>query len=87
MALSFKDPETDALARQVARLTGESLTLAVRTSLAERLRNEQLKRGQRPVDVAAVRRIIAHCSALPVLDARSDDAILGYDESGLPDGW
>ena len=48
MALSFKDPETDALARQVAQLTGETLTEAVRGALAERLRHEQLKRGQRP---------------------------------------
>jgi hypothetical protein len=37
MALSLKDPETDRLARDVARLTGESLTEAVRAALAERL--------------------------------------------------
>ena len=35
MALSLKAPETDSLARQVARLTGETLTEAVRTSLLE----------------------------------------------------
>ena len=45
MALSFKDAETDSLARQVARLTGETLTEAVRGALRERLRHEQLKRG------------------------------------------
>ena len=33
MALSLKDPETDRLAREVATLTGESLTEAVRTAL------------------------------------------------------
>ena len=37
MALSLKDAETDRLAREVAELTGESLTKAVRTALAERL--------------------------------------------------
>jgi len=37
MALNFKDDETDRLAREVARLTGESLTVAVRRALAERL--------------------------------------------------
>jgi antitoxin VapB len=36
MALSLKDAETDRLARKVAKLTGESLTEAVRTALAER---------------------------------------------------
>jgi antitoxin VapB len=84
MALSLKDPETDSLARQVASLTGETLTQAVRTSLRERLRHEQLKRGERPWDDAAIQAIIDRCAALPVLDDRTDDEILGYDENGLP---
>jgi antitoxin VapB len=46
MALSLKDPETDRLAREVARLTGESLTQAVRTALSERLDRERLRRAQ-----------------------------------------
>jgi len=84
MALSLKDPETDSLARQVASLTGETLTEAVRTSLRERLRHEQLKRGERPWDDAAIQAIIDRCAALPVIDDRTDDEILGYDENGLP---
>jgi len=32
MALSLKDLETDRLAREVSKLTGESLTQAVRTA-------------------------------------------------------
>ena len=28
--------------------------------------------------------IARHCAALPLLDARSADEILGYDETGLP---
>ncbi len=84
MALSLKDPETDSLARQVAALTGESLTEAVRTSLRERLRHETLKRGKAPWDDAAIDEIIARVRALPVLDDRTGDEILGYDENGLP---
>jgi len=84
MALSLKDPETDSLARQVASLTGETLTEAVRTSLRERLRNEQLKRGERPWDDAAIDAIIKRFQVLPILDDRTDDEILGYDENGLP---
>jgi antitoxin VapB len=84
MALSLKDPETDSLARQVARLTGETLTEAVRTSLAERLRREQLKRRQRPWDDVAIDAIVQRFQALPILDDRTDDEILGYDENGLP---
>ena len=41
MALSLKGAETDRLAREVAKLTGESLTEAVRTALAERLERER----------------------------------------------
>ena len=84
MALSLKDPATDRLARQVARLTGESLTEAVRTALEERLRRERLKRGK-PSDmrqqIEAIQRRVA---AMPVLDHRSPDEIIGYDENGLP---
>lgn len=84
MALSLKDPETDSLARQVASLTGETLTEAVRTSLAERLRRERLKRG-RPASLAdELEAIVARSDGDLVLDSRSPDEILGYDENGLP---
>jgi len=84
MALSLKDPETDTLARQVASMTGETLTEAIRTSLRLRLRQEQLKRGEGPELAKALSEIADRCVALPVLDDRSDDEILGYDEHGIP---
>jgi antitoxin VapB len=84
VALSLKDPETDRLARQVASLTGESLTEAVRTALAERLRRERLKRGRQADLAGELMAIARRGDALPVLDARSADEILGYDENGLP---
>jgi len=84
LALSLKDPETDSLARQVASLTGETLTEAVRTSLSERLRREQLKRGEGPELVKALLEIANRSAALPILDHRSEDEILGYDENGIP---
>jgi antitoxin VapB len=84
MALSLKDPETDSLARQVASLTGETLTEAVRTSLAERLARERLKRG-RPADLDdELQAIFQRLDALPDLDPRPADEIIGYDENGLP---
>ena len=55
MALSIKDPETDRLARELAKATGESITEAIRAALRERLERE---RPRRRGDVAAgVRRI------------------------------
>ena len=82
MPLTIKNPEVDRLARDLATLTGETLTLAVRTALAERL--ERLKRTDRPWGDAAIQAIVDHCAALPLLDTRSTDEILGYDENGLP---
>lgn len=83
MALSIKDGETDRLARAVAELTGESLTQAVKSALAERLERERRKRRD-PSDLAE--RLLAigrECAALPDHDMRSPDEILGYDETGM----
>ena len=38
MALSIKDPETDRLARDLAKATGESLTDAINGALRDKLR-------------------------------------------------
>lgn len=84
MALSLKDPETDRLARAVARLTGESLTEAVRKALAERLQRERLRRGEPARRLAEDLDALAEeCAALPDLDQRSPDEIIGYDDDGL----
>jgi antitoxin VapB len=83
MVLSIKDRETDRLARQLARLTGESITDSVKTALRDRLQQEQRRRGKH-IDRARIARIVADIAALPVNDDRSPDELLGYDEFGLP---
>lgn len=45
MALSIKTEEADTLARQLARLTGETLTEAVTVALRERLSREEARRA------------------------------------------
>ncbi|MFV3782124.1 type II toxin-antitoxin system antitoxin VapB30 [Mycobacterium tuberculosis] len=82
MALSIKHPEADRLARALAARTGETLTEAVVTALRERLARET-GRARVPLrdELAAIRH---RCAALPVVDNRSAEAILGYDERGLP---
>jgi antitoxin VapB len=83
MALSIKDPETERLARTLAEKTGETITIATRRALEERLRRlgSDARKAALLEDLAASRR---RWGALPVLDARSADAIIGYDDNGLP---
>lgn len=84
MPLSIKDPDTDRLARRLARETGESITEAVKAALEERLaRVRGRHRGRRLAD--ELDEIARRCAALPVVDPRAADEILGYDEKGLPD--
>ena len=83
MALSIKNPEAERLARLVAKQTGESLTGAIEQALRERL--ARLKRRQRaPVQIERLLEIANRVAALPRLDNRTPDEILGYDENGLP---
>lgn len=84
MALSIKAPEADKLARQLAATTGESITDAVIVAMRERLEREKRRRGNSRSIAAELMAIGRHCASLPVLDARSSDEILGYDENGLP---
>lgn len=83
MPISIKDPDTDRLARALSEATGESITEAVRRAIEERLDRERL-RPHRQSMADGIRRIQERVAALPVLDSRSADEILGYDSNGLP---
>ena len=83
MALSIKNIEVERLARELAEKTGESLTGVIQTALQERL--ERLKRRRKSqIIVSQLREILHRVDQLPVLDSRSPDEIIGYDENGLP---
>jgi antitoxin VapB len=83
MAFSIKQDEADRLARQLAKATGETLTEAVLNALRERW--ERVRRRQRSTRIAAdIRAIQERVARLPVLDPRTPDEIIGYDERGLP---
>lgn len=79
LALNIKSEEADRMARQLADLTGESVTDAVTAAVRERLAAERLARRHRrsALDLAAEFR------SLPVLDHRTTNAILGYDADGI----
>ncbi|MDR6758758.1 antitoxin VapB [Mycoplana sp. BE70] len=83
MALSIKDYDTEQLARRLAERTGESITLATKRALEERLRRlgSDMRKNALLEDLEAIQR---RWNALPILDNRTADEILGYDENGLP---
>jgi antitoxin VapB len=83
MAMSIKSIAVEKLAREISSKTGESLTGAVQKALEERLeRLNQQRRGQ--TVMAQLEEILRRVDQLPILDSRTPDEIVGYDEHGLP---
>jgi len=83
MPLNIKDPATEKFVRELAAAAGESVTTAVRRAAEERLQRVRRQQSGRSL-AAEILEIGKRCAALPDLDARTADEILGYDEYGLP---
>ena len=83
MPLSIKNPETEKLAREISKETGESLTDAITNALRDRLQRIRGRRHAKNL-IQEVDDILRRVDALPVLDDRSEEEILGYDSQGLP---
>lgn len=85
MTLSIRDPETDRLARDLAKRTGKPITTVVRDALAEYA-------AKAPVSTQEVRMrdleaLLAEFDALPRSpDTRTSRELINdlYDENGLP---
>lgn len=91
MSLDVVDPELDHLAQEVAEATGESLADAVKRSLKERLARvrpaapvREVSEAERQRRLTAIEEFRDLIRSLPVLDTRTPDEIIGYDENGLP---
>jgi antitoxin VapB len=83
------DPETERLARDIAHATGKPLPVVVREAIAAKAEavgvpNGGKHRGKR-LDFGRLNTLIARSAARPLLDARSADEIIGYNEHGLPE--
>lgn len=85
MGMNIKDPDVHAMTKELAKLTGLSLTdavrMAVERALVEARSQDRLKSrslGQRLTEISL------RCAALPDRDRRSIEEILAYDEFGLP---
>jgi antitoxin VapB len=93
MALNIKDKETEALVNEIASLTGETKTGAVRQAARERLERLRLRSGNNPRrDAASMRRWLEteiwplipedHRSGEPMTKAEREE-LLGYGPGGV----
>jgi len=83
VALNIKDPETDRLARELALATGESITVAARRAIEERLGRVRARAAAEP-ELDELRELVRRGRSRATLDARTPEQILGYDEHGSP---
>jgi len=83
MPLSIKHDEADRLARELAKLTGENMTHAIVVALRERLERQRAQLDRTPLHKRLMS-VGRRFSRRPLLDQRTDDEILGFDERGLP---
>ncbi len=82
MGLNLKNNEAHALARELAELTGESMTAAVTEAIRQRLNRVRVGRDSLANRLLAIGR---DCAAHLKEPYRSvDHAELLYDERGLP---
>ena len=83
MSLNIKNEKTHHLARELARLTGESLTTAVSEAVRERL--ERVRADSRQGLAQRIMKTAKDCKPLwrePFLSIDHGDLL--YDEKGLP---
>ena len=87
MALNIKNPETERLARELARRRKQGITEVITDVLRREVERERRK-PSRPDDDAFKRgidEIVARVRRLPVLDDRTEYEILGNNGQGLFD--
>jgi antitoxin VapB len=85
VALHIVSSEADKLARKLAKQNGETITEAVVTALKERLaRTDTRQIRDREKRKANILKLLEELDRYPVLDSRTPEEIIGYDENGLP---
>ena len=77
--------EIEQLARLVAVKTGKTPDDIIKEAVEARARAAGIAPpARRTFDDTRIKAIIARVSALPLLDNRTADEIIGYDEFGVP---
>ena len=76
--LYIKNPSAHRLALQVSKRMGTTLSDAVIRALEDKIQGTG-----RPLNRAKVNALCVKIGALPVLDTRTPEEILGYDDLGI----
>jgi antitoxin VapB len=85
VAIYVKDRETETAVRNYAARKGLTVTAAIRRAVVEAEAVDEAAVEARYLRMLRnIRKIQARTASLPVLDDRTPDEILGYDENGLP---
>jgi len=83
MSLNIKNEDTHRMARELAKATGENMSLAVSKAIRERL--ERVRANSKQDMVERIMKIAVECGPLWKEPYRSiDHGDLLYDEKGLP---
>lgn len=89
MTIISLDSKTETLARQLAELSGAPVEAVIRAAI-ERAAADAGVTGAADTElteeelIARIDEITEHAARLPVLDNRTPDEIIGYDDHGLP---
>jgi len=75
--------QVNKLAKELASYTGESVPEVIERALLEQIKKEKKNRGKTSSLAEQILEVGQRCASLPVLDERSSDEILGYDERGI----
>jgi antitoxin VapB len=85
MALVIDNPETERLVDELARKTGYKPDEAIAELIREKLGAGSAEPPYDPPDIwERIKAIQDRVAAMPDVDTRSADEIIGYDEYGVP---
>jgi antitoxin VapB len=82
MSLEIHSPKADALAHELAAMTGEDIDTAVERAIEERL--ARIPRTSSQINGSEIDALFESLAQMPVRDARPPDEIMGYGPDGLP---
>lgn len=82
MSISIRNPQVEKLAREMAEKLDLSMTQVIIDALEEKKRQMAAREQPNLFLLKEIKSISDECAALPDLDKRNPDEILGYDKDG-----